>query len=134
MKMQAMTLSDLMAQAKGDDSETPRPDKDAQIMMLRESYERYVAPCPFKPGDLITPKAGHNNTGAGDPHIVLEVRNPATLDLTMYDARMSGSSGFGCRYDIRVMCLNSGKTQDYTAFWVESYIFISWEDYLRDNG
>lgn len=49
------------------------PIPEAQIATLREAMARYAAPCPFVPGDLVTPREGYGYTDAGLPHIVLEV-------------------------------------------------------------
>lgn len=107
-----------------------RPLPEAQIATLREAFERYTAPCPFKPGDIITPRDGFGYSDAGVPHIVLEVRSD---DISVADGPIRPfdqtsdvtdiySNAFGSKLDIRVAVLNSnGHRVAVCAFWQESW-------------
>jgi hypothetical protein len=44
--------------------------------VLRAAQERYAAPNPFRPGDVVTPRALTSMKGIGEPHVVLEVGEP----------------------------------------------------------
>lgn len=99
-----------------------RPLHDAQIMTLREIYERYARVCPFGPGELVTPLKGQQcQKNAGEPHIVLEVRTDAPPHFS--NDQLSSSMTFGARHDMRVAVLMG---DDYCAFWVESWHFEAW--------
>ena len=69
------------AQMENDDTEDSpaRPLAEALVETLRGAAARYAAPCPFKPGDLVTPRRGYNLKDSGEPHIVLEVFDPPKL-------------------------------------------------------
>lgn len=108
-----------------DDTEAARPIPEAVVSDLRDIYTRYAAGCPFKPGDLVTPRKGYNSKGAGEPHIVLEVRDNATCDLTPpAEPSDTTSCTFGRRLDIRVAYLAEGhRGQEYVTHWCESWVF-----------
>lgn len=130
----AIRLSDLMNSGESKTKQT-RPTDEAQIMTLQEFAAVYAQPCRFKAGDIVTARPGCNNTGAGNPHIVLEVLKTPHSTMELYDVRAAGSAGFGWRVDMRVMSFETGRDTHpgvYTAFWVESYIFLSWDEYQRD--
>lgn len=60
--------------------------------------------------------------GAGEPHIVLEVRDGA-LDISApSDVTDVGSSAYGKRLDMRILC--RAPRGELSAYWVESYAFI----------
>jgi hypothetical protein len=81
--------------------------------VLRAAQERYAAPNPFRPGDVVTPRALTSMKGIGEPHVVLEVGEPRGQP-----AQDSTSSAFGARYDVRVVCFVGGHV---CAFWLESW-------------
>lgn len=111
-------LEALMRGMDGDEGESPRPLPEAQIEVLREINERYQAGCPFKTGDLVTPRDGYNLRQAGEPHIVIQVLVEPAQNFA--DASESGSHRFARRIDMRVASLAQG---EYTAHWVESWTF-----------
>lgn len=69
-----MSLAKLMAQMGGDDEDdAPKMLPEAQVMELRDFLDRYTITCPFKRGDLVTPRKSATVKGDGLPHIVIEV-------------------------------------------------------------
>ena len=90
--------------------------RDVLCVTLREVAENYARPCPFKVGDLVTPRNNGAYKGSGDPHIVIAVReNPEPI----FEG-LPGSPGFGFTPDIRVAGESHG---DITLWWVESAEF-----------
>lgn len=119
-----MSLSDfsemLGAMARGASDDGPQPIPEAVVHELRGLCQRYAAGCPFKPGDLVTPRPGYNKRGAGDPHIVLEVADsPHRNFVPCEDQSDTSSAHFGARLDVRVGASMGG---DYVAFWAESWV------------
>lgn len=96
----------------------------AQIATLLETFQNYAAGCTFKPGDLITPRAGFNLHGVGIPHVVLEA-----IPLADTRRNLSGDSdqaSFGARIDLRYARLAASPYDGGTsvvAFWEESWKF-----------
>lgn len=113
-------LSEILSAASRQRDTRPEPRKsppDVLCTTLRETAARYIGPCPFKPGDLVTPRVSSPYTGAGSPHIVLEV---AETPIRNIDGGKSGvvSHLFGSRLDVRVACEEQGVI---VAFWQESW-------------
>jgi hypothetical protein len=96
-----------------------RPIPEAQIATLLEAFARYAAPCPFKPGDLVTPRKGFGYTDEGAPHIVLEIREAPVCQFDITDRTSPASNLFGLKLDMRVACFRS--SGDVEAFWQESW-------------
>lgn len=116
----AISLSELLKAGAEKAAEKPSlPIPEVQIATLREAFARYEAGCPFKPGDLVTPRKGFGYTDDGVPHIVLEV---VAEPIRVYDISSlvrTCSTDFGERLDIRVIShRNDG---DVAAFWQESW-------------
>ncbi len=108
--------------AQNDEEETPKLDSEVELMRLREVAERHRlddAGPRFRVGDVVTPSSDSNVRGSGRPHIVIAVRE-ATHDFDYGDRNMSG---FGCRYDMRIICFVNDRI---VPFWVESAEFVSW--------
>ena len=79
-----MSLDGISAILYGDSAPQKSPAlplPEAQIMELRAAFARYNDKCPFKAGDIITPRANVPILGAGTPYIVLEFvdTNSATV-------------------------------------------------------
>ena len=115
-----LNLGELLGES---DEDPPRPCHEAQVMELRALAERYDAGCPFKPGDLVTPRAGYNIYGAGEPHIVLETPFKPVRPWTINKPADIEDYAFGERVDMRTACLAHG---DYVAFWAASWKFMPW--------
>ncbi|WP_141703832.1 hypothetical protein [Methylobrevis pamukkalensis] len=95
----------------------PAPLPEAMVMDLRQQFDTYAAMmangCPFKPGDIVTPRNGHNQKGIGMPQIVLELN---AAHLAAPDTSESiFTSRYGVRLDMRVSCA-SGGDHLYTRF------------------
>jgi len=95
---------------------------EAQIMELKDFYERYVGECPFKPGDIVTPRqnVGVNNTGI--PYVVLEV---IERDDPVFDIEHIGSAANGARLNVRVACFFSD--EEISMFWHEHQLLEPYE-------
>jgi hypothetical protein len=80
--------------------------------VLRAAQERYAAPNPFRPGDVVTPRALTSMKGIGEPHVVLEVGEPRGQP-----AQDSTSSAFGARFDIAIeeleRLIESGRVEGF---------------------
>lgn len=115
-----ISLADLLAASKAaGETNAALPLPEVQIATLRETFARYSAPCPFKPGDLVTPRKGCGYKDAGVPHIVLEVAENPIRVFDINTAVRSCSTDFGERLDIRVV--SHCKSGDLVAFWQESW-------------
>ncbi|MEZ2410500.1 hypothetical protein AB6806_27265 [Bosea sp. RCC_152_1] len=100
-----------------DESDGREPAMAAEVLVeFQKTYADFLTGCPFKPGDLITPRRGTNMKGAGKPHVVLEVRDRPDPHF----AEGAGSTQFGRRNDIRVASFY-GDTM--ARHWVESVDF-----------
>lgn len=74
---------------------------------------------PFKPGDLVTPRAGHNIRGHGKPMVVLEVFPPGSLtDASSSEREYSGN--FVRRPNMRVLTIADGH---FVPFLAESFAY-----------
>ena len=102
------------------------PVPEAQIATLQEAYARYSSPCPFKPGDFVTPREGMGYTDAGLPHIVLEVADTPRYPFDVTDRMTPASSFYGMKLDIRVACFLSS-SGNVDAFWQESWRLQAYE-------
>lgn len=99
----------------------PRPLPSAQIMSLREAFAQYGAN-PFKPGDITTPRRNAPNRFAGQPHLVIEVREAPAPDFTNGEV---GSNSHGQRNNLRVAVMtDDGKVATY---WDESWCHVPYE-------
>ncbi len=120
-------MADILAMAvqgrgrdRDDDDEmaAPKPLPEAVIAELRSKFERYGKQ-RFAPGDLVTPAKNSDLIGAGEPHIVLEVRS---LPEPSFDSGAPpASNSYGARYDMRLA--SRVRSGEIPACWVESYQF-----------
>lgn len=93
-------------------------------MELQQIAARYAAGCPFKPGDLVTPRQSYSLQGAGEPHVVLEVP-PEPLRLRdIADPATALHPAFNERLDMRVACL--AHVGHYFAYWGASWQYEPW--------
>lgn len=125
--MPAFELSDLLSAASRAGSGSEERDEPAKTppgvlcLTLTEVAARYAAPCPFKPGDIITPRRGFHVRRHGEPHIVLEVfESPVRITSIVEEITDVGHPVFGSRLDFRVCCEVGGKITAYTA---ESWMY-----------
>jgi len=93
-----------------------RPHLDAQAEELRQLCARYLAPCPFKPGDLVTPRKSAGLSGDGEPHVVVEVIEGGL------PSRWTVDRLHGFRLDVRVGFL-APNAEFYALGWFESWAF-----------
>lgn len=92
-----------------------RPLPEAQIATLREASAAYQARCPFKVGDIVTPKPTAIYEHIGVPHVVLEV---AANPIRDFEPGSCTAVTYGCRLDIRVGVLIG---ESVAAYWQESW-------------
>jgi len=104
-------LEDLLS---GGSDET-RPLPEAQCATLKEIFGAYSAPCPFRPGDLVTARktCGQPDYLKGEPYIVLEV-------IKGDDRIEDGDDSFVRLLDMRVAVFFNSI---YITPWVESFEF-----------
>jgi len=105
------------------EAEAPKRTVAEDIAALEAAAERYVAPCPFKPRDLVTPRADGSMKGAGRPHIVLEVIGEAPCCIEPVANGNPSSPDFGKRLDMRVAETCACGHGEISAYWVESWEF-----------
>lgn len=117
-----MSLAQLLAAMdqddRGDSRQNSRPPALAAEMLVEHAqrYAEFMKGCPFKAGELVTPRKDGDVRGAGDPHIVLEVRSTPEPHFT--DDPSSNDSGK--RMDMRVSSFVGSKIIPH---WVESLQF-----------
>lgn len=124
------TFNEMMAAALAESvnsngSEAP-PLPEAEIETLREVCGNYTNPCPFRIGDIITPRQGYNITNAGRPQIVVEIADPPHRNFETILPDAHSSQAWGSRLDIRVAHYGNGTL---IMHWVESWQF---EPYTED--
>jgi hypothetical protein len=88
----------------------------------QREYAESLKGCPFKVGDLVTPRGNVNMKHAGKVHIVLELRSANPPDFT----GEIGTTEYGRRHDMRIAAFY-GNT--IARHWVES---IDFEPFKRD--
>lgn len=112
----------MLAEMDGDSDKAPdhrATPPDALCITLREIAAAYAAPCPFKAGDIVTPRRNYNIKGAGEPHVVLEVITRPDPNFGAAKSPVETSShAYGARRDVRIACENGGHI---AAFWMESW-------------
>lgn len=118
-------MDDFMAHMRHRDGEKPRPAilPEAAVARLQEFALRYGEGCPFRPGDLVTPRMYGGIKGAGKPFIVLEVLPIASLGSPLWVGD-PGSNTFGRRCDIRVAMIRD--PGGIAMHWTESVEFERW--------
>lgn len=101
--------------------EPEKPESPPEVLCatLRETLASFSAGCPFKPGDLVTPRANSDLRGAGRPQIVLEVlATPVRNFHVVEDQNDVASAAFGSRIDVRIARESHG---EIVANWTESW-------------
>ncbi len=119
----------------GPDKSRPAILPAAAVMELRAAAARYaeqLAGPRFKVGDLVTPLANATVKGAGDPHIILEVRT-GVEPLWLDSRELIASSVNGMRLDVRIAHLHRDDG-DICLHWVESYELELWVEPIEMGG
>jgi hypothetical protein len=110
--------------AEDDDDKDAAPAllPEAVIADLRELCARYTAGCPFRVGDLVTPRRGYSLSGSGDPRIIVEVApTPIRNFDSAADCEEWASNTFGARLDIRVAHISP--RGQMVMHWGESWMY-----------
>ena len=92
-----------------------RPLPEAQIATLVEANAAYQKRCPFKLGDIVTPRPTSIYDNKGVPHVVLEI---SPVAIRNFEPDNCFAHSFGSRLDIRVGVLIG---DEVVAFWQESW-------------
>lgn len=111
-----------------------RPLPEAQIMELKEAFDRYqTIGHRFKPSDIVMPRKDSPYREAGHPHIVLEVNENPSLDMSAED---NSVMHYGARLDIRVAVLKPerGGTFALAPFWTESWQYDLYKETRASEG
>lgn len=120
----------MLAESHGDDetSTCSKADPAAVVMDLREAaalYATSVASCPYKIGDIVTPRQHFTVKGAGEPHIVVDM----VADVSpLFDSGEPGSNAWGKRIDMRIIQMSNGNR---VSHWVESFEFELYADAVK---
>lgn len=112
-----------LARAAQDNPDQAAILPEAAIETLKEVAARYVADCPFKVGDIVTPRRGFSVRGAGRPNVVLEVIGAPIRNFVTFEPDHTGLNSFGRKIDMRVVEADG----NIRAFWVESWAFEAYE-------
>jgi len=96
---------------------------EQDIATLKAVAERYTAPNPFKPGDLVTPRADSPLKNVGRPYVVLELAETINTHLPMVDPHHVDHIRFGAKLDIRVASVCDCPHGEVTAYWEEGWMF-----------
>lgn len=98
-----------------------------QLANLRELLSVYTDMkedgCPFKVGDIVTPRPSSTIRGSGFPHVVIEVIKP---ELHFNATKAQSDIHFGQRVDIRIMCHVADET--VASYWGESWQYMPFEE------
>jgi len=108
----------------GADQEPVLPLPEVQVLTLQEVFARYEEGCPFKPGDIVTPRKGYAIHGAGKPHVVLSVGRPPIPQTWPADPMNVGLANFGARLDFRFA--GFGPSGNIAAWFGESWQYEPW--------
>lgn len=124
-------LAEMMRAMKaGLEGLAPERSADEKVALLSEAAAFYTlgAINRFEIGDLVTPSQNTDMVGAGEPHLVVELRSMHAdidaLDSGPHIGGLAGSHGdakFGAILDMRVLGLN--RVGDVVAWWVEGWKF-----------
>jgi hypothetical protein len=109
-------MGDAAGRAPADE---PMPLPEAQCMELREVFAAYTAGCPFKPGDLVTPRPNCDMKGKGRPHIILDVLPEPVTSFQSADPTDTCSNSYGRRIDVRVASF--AVPDQIGVWWMESW-------------
>lgn len=119
-----MPLEELLAAAMSGRMRNDEPglSKVGQVRRLQEFLTRYQAPNPFKVGDLVTPRTDANMKAAGEPHVVVDLR-----DVPIFSASDDSSScQYGRHLNVRTARFT---TTGIVCFWGEHF---DYEPYTGD--
>jgi hypothetical protein len=112
-----------------------RRDKDYDVSILPEGqvenlkelltiYEDMrLDGCPFRVGDIVTPRPSSTIRGSGFPHVVVEVIDP---ELYFSATKDQSHIHFGQRCDMRVICHVSDEA--IASYWGESWQYMPWDN------
>lgn len=105
----------------------PEPCVEARLMELEAAGARYDSPCPFKVGDVVTPRVNSALRHSGKPHRVVEV-------YAEPHRSWNGEASlpqFGARYDMRVMAMND--FHQIIVWSAESWVYEKWSPEMEND-
>jgi hypothetical protein len=115
------SLMEHMAKERQEDERRPKITKAGQIAeltYLAGEYASAMKTFPFKVGDWITPRKNVGINNAGEPHIIVAIREDA--DYEFITNKRPGTSGQGQYNDMRLLCYVG---EDVVPFWAESWMY-----------
>lgn len=127
-------LLGMLAAAAGEDLEGPAEGRkllsqEEQLKELNDFVARFTdarANGPrFEVGDLVTCFKASTYNGAGEPHIVVERRDPSNAIGCFEGGEGWSSNSFGATLDMRVAHFVNGGS-NIALHWVESAFFEPW--------
>ncbi len=101
-----MSLSALLEAMRDEESPRPKIHPEGQIARMRELAPRFTAPCPFKVGDLVTPRKDGIVKGCGDPCLIVQINNAGTEPDFRFGTVASPT--YGAIPDIRILHVKEG--------------------------
>ena len=112
-----MGLAELLADMREEEDRDLIPAMAPELLAeFQHRYASFLSGCPFKPGDLVTPRKDGSVKGPGEPCVVLEVIS-STID---FGSGNPGSNAHGQRCDMRVARFG-GRQAAIIPVWVESF-------------
>lgn len=123
-----------MAKAAREGGDEAKLTIEQRVERITTFAKLYATPATerFLVGDLVSPAKGSGAKGAGEPHIVVEVRvrndEEAAIDTAKFpgnDISPSFSNGYGRFADLRVLAVD--EDGDVAPYWVESWQFEPWK-------
>lgn len=117
----------------GDKPSLKRPVAD-DIATLRAAAARYALTDPFKPGDLVTPRADSPLANAGRPHIVLEAPEYPSREFVATDPKHVDSQRYGAKLDIRVASVCDCDHGEVRPYWEESWMFEPYVEQAAESA
>lgn len=119
MDIMEMLASEGRRRGRDRADDAPKSPPDVLCKTLREIAARYSAPCPFKVGDLVTPRKGYVSKEEGEPGIVIEVAEQPIRNFACVEGQTDiASMAYGAKIDVRVAY---GRHGVIMAHWQESW-------------
>jgi hypothetical protein len=136
--IESMILGSLLGEVMKDPTirmpRRPKRPASADVAALRAAADRFNGPNPFKPGDLVTPRADSPLKGVGRPHIVLEIDPAPVSNRVPAFHGDANQSDFGARRDIRVASVCDCDHGEIATHWAESWHFEVYVEVVAENA
>jgi hypothetical protein len=124
-------LMDMLLEAAGEEHrgggepETLTGTKlEATLLDLHGIKDAMQTPCPYKVGDVVTPKTGANTRGVGLPHVVVEVLDPPMRRQLSEES--TGSPDEAELIDVRVATVSARDLETRIVYAMGSWKLEPW--------